>query len=281
VAKGRSTFYDVISAAVKDLTEHGFDSVDRVQRWIQEIRAAAERTIWAKGILKAKRLEDLLRDALITTYRRMIDRKEIIKHHPGVSKFTIERLRPLLRNELDRRILASANLIKLNREKAINDTLQRFAGWATSIPLGGGDKKKSKKAKDEVRKSMASLPYVERRVIIDQGHKLTAGISEIIARDGGAIAIIWHSNWRQVGYNYREDHKDRDEKFYALRDSWAVKAGLINKGDGFYEDMTAVGAEINCRCYAQYIYSLGELPPKMLTKKGITELDRVRKAMAA
>ena len=78
----------------------------------------------------------------------------------------------------------------------IEKTMRRFQGWSTSIPPGGVSAEKKADVKKDVRKSLKQLPYEERRVIVDQGHKLVASISEIIASDGGAIAGRWRSQYR-------------------------------------------------------------------------------------
>ena len=200
----------------------------------------------------------------------------------GVERFTIERIKPSLRAELDRRILASASLIRLNRDAAIEKTIQRFQGWATSIPKGGSGAVAKRETKDDIRKSLAQLPFEERRVLIDQGHKLTSSISEILATDGGAIAGVWRSHWRQSGYDYRVDHKDRDEKVYTVRDNWAMQAGLMKVGRaGYTDDITKPGEEVFCRCYYSYLYHLRDLPASMLTAKGRAQLERVRQGAAA
>jgi hypothetical protein len=63
-----------------------------------------------------------------------VGRAGALKRHQGISRFTLNYLEPKLRTELDRRILASVDLIQLNRRKAIDTTLSRFSGWASSIP---------------------------------------------------------------------------------------------------------------------------------------------------
>jgi hypothetical protein len=268
----RRGFYDVLSAAVNDITEHGFDNAGRLEYWTTQLRHAAERAttpLW--------RMEEMLRAGLGAIYRRLVDRGGIARYHPGVARFTLQRIAPRLRTELDRRILASANLIKLNRQQAIDKTLQRFQGWSTSIPAGGSDATSRRESGKEIRKALAALPFEERRVLIDQGHKLTASISAVVAKEGAAIALTWRSHWRQAGYNYREDHKERDGQVYLIRGNWASKQGFVKPGSaGYYEDVTAVGEEIYCRCYAEYIYSLRALPAEMITKKGAEELVRVR-----
>lgn len=270
-------FFNTLTAAINDLVEHGFDSMERVNYWTEELRKAAER-----AAADPARLEQQLSDALTAIYQRLVDRGELARYHPGIARFTVERIRPQLRAELDRRIRASANLIKLNREAAIEKTLQRFQGWSTSLPKGPSRSTDKTKTKDDIRKSLAGFKYEDRRLLIDQGHKLTAAINHTVAAGGGALAMIWHSHWRQPGYNYREDHKERDEQVYLLRNSWAHERGLVKPGPaGYYDDITAVAEEPFCRCNAQWLYHLRDLPADMVTKKGQEEQERVRRALAS
>ena len=271
------SYYEVLTAAIADLTRHGFDSAERVAYWQARLREAAE-----KSMASTARMQEMLREGLTAIYKRLVDNQGALKVHPGVSRFTLERLRPHLRTELDKRIMMSADLIKLNREQSIQKTLQRFSGWASSIPKGGSKTVDKVDTKSDIRKSLAKLPFEERRVLIDQGHKLTASINEVIASDGGAIAIIWRSHWRQAGYNYRHNHKERDGRVYLLRDSWARRGGLVKPGDaGYYDDITAVAEEPFCRCYGVYVYHLRELSADMLTKKGEKALAEARAKIAA
>jgi hypothetical protein len=266
------TFPEVLAAAIDDLVENGFDSMERIDRWTRELRLAAERSL-----VSPASMEQQLRDALAAVYRKMVDQGGVFRFNPGVERFTLEKIKPALRNELDRRIMASANLIKLNRTEAIEKTLRRFQGWSTSIPAGGISAESKRDVKANVRKALSQLPFEERRVLIDQGHKLTAALSEIVASDGGAIAGRWHSHWRQAGYDYREEHKERDEQVYLVRDSWAHRAGYVKKGSaGYYDEITAAGQEPYCRCYVTWLYNLRDLPETMLTAKGSSALASVQ-----
>jgi hypothetical protein len=264
------SYYDVLTDAIADFTEHGYDSQARLDFWLEEIRRAAEGAASPAHIL-----EDQLRKALETIYRRMVDRAGLLKLHKGVSKWTLQKVAPHLRAELDRRILASANLIKMNRKAAIEKTLQRFAGWSTSIPVGGTKATDKRETKTDIRKSLAQLPFAERRVAIDQGHKFVSSLSDILACDGGAIAGQWDSNWRQPGYNYRKDHKERDGKIYLIRDTWATKGGLVKTGNaGYMDEITMPSEEVFCQCSYVYLYDLEDLPEGMLTVKGKNEIVR-------
>lgn len=271
----RSRFYEVLTAAVADFTRYGFDSAERLEYWLQVLRTAIGESLAPEHVLERQ-----LRDSLARLYQRTVAGGQLARAHPDVSRFTLERLKPKLRTELDRRILASASLIRLNRAASIQKTLQRFSGWASAIPAGGSRAVDKPDTKDGIRRGIAGLPFEERRVITDQGHKLVAAINEIVAKDGGAIALIWrHVKEGPPAYDARPEHVARNGKLYVLRDNWALKDGLMKlAGHAYYDEVSAVGQEPYCRCFAVYIHSLRGLPPEMLTEKGRHALERARHA---
>ncbi len=273
----QQSFFQVVSEAIRYYQEHGFQSAEQLQMWVEKIRRAAVESLVPESVLN----EELNR-TLGGIYKKLIDDGQILKTHRGAGKFTIERLKPKLRTELDRRLMVSRNLIKLNREQSIEKTIQRFAGWASSVPAGGSRAVDVKDTKDNIRKALTSLPFEERRVAIDQSHKFAAALNEVVAVDGGAIAMRWNSRWRSPGYQYREDHKERDQKIYLLRSSWAKEKGLVKPGPaGYYDDITKVGEEVYCSCFATWLYHLRDLPDDMLTQKGKDELAAARAKIAA
>jgi hypothetical protein len=270
---GRGRFYQVITDAVRDIEEHGFDGQWRVDMWLQRIRDAALASMTPPDVL-----ERTLRETLTTIYTRQVDKGGILKTHPTVSRFTLDRVKPHLRAELDRRILASAGLIKMNRQASVEKTLQRFSGWSTSIPAGGSRVVDRLDVKTDIRKALAQLPFEERRVAIDQGAKLASSLSNILAVNNGAIAGIWHSHYRQAGYAARPDHREMDGKVYALRGNWAIERGLMTKCDGYTDEVDPPGGPVFCRCFYQWIYALRALPNDFVTVKGANELERIRTA---
>jgi hypothetical protein len=238
-----NSFYETLTDAIKDMASHGYDSDERVTSWRDRLREAAEAS-WSS----ARHAEGTARAALGGVYERLITRFGILKKQPGMHRWQIERVKPQLRGELDRRILAAASLIKLNRDEAVAKTLRRS--------------------------------YVERRLATDQGHKLIASLNKVVAEGNGAIAVRWRSIWRQAGYDYREDHKERDEKIYLLRNSWAVTEGLVQPNEnGYIEDIDQFGEAPYCSCFGVYIFALGKVPQDMLTEKGAERLAEARKAV--
>lgn len=265
------TFYETITAAIADIEAHGYDSQQRIEGWIEKIKQSAEASLTPEHVLQLE-----LNRTMTAIYTRLIERGGVMKAHKGLSRFQIERLKPKLRNELERRIMASAQLIKLNRSAMIDKTIQRFSGWSTSIPPGGTDVLNTMAVKGHIKKALKDLPFTERRVMIDQGHKFVSELNNIIAVDGGAIAAEWHSHWRQPGYNYDPDHKELDMHVFVIRGNWAINVGFMNKGDGYTDDMIRPAERPFCRCQYRYIYALRDLPDAMLTNKGREELAKVR-----
>jgi hypothetical protein len=246
-----SSFNKVITQAVTDLATHGY-SPDRLFYWQRLLRAS-------------------IPESLITHNR--ISKSFAVKTAGAIRKnarFTKANIRPQLYAELDRRIMASADLIKLNREAAITKTLQRFSGWSTSIQHTGTDNIDKRTIKAEIIKPLKSLSYQERRVAIDQGHKLLANIEEIIAMDSGALAGIWWDNQTDdPSYDGRPEHVARSGKYFIVRDNWAIKQGVMKKTSNYqyYDEVDPVGQAINCTCTMQWVYSLNKLRPDMLTEK--------------
>lgn len=219
-----SKFSRTVREAVKFFLRNGYTSREELERWQGIIRQAAESETDDDYM-------SMVSERLRKTYDLQVSKAGALERHKGLSRFTLNYMEPKLRSELDRRILASADLIKLNRTAAINKTVQRFSGWATSIPVqdyvGGGLSPSSRSGVnyncDHIQKSAQQVDYEARRVMIDQSHKLIANIDNIIATSNNAIAAEWHSHWRQAGYDYREDHKERDKQVYLIRGNWAQK----------------------------------------------------------
>lgn len=274
------TFTRTVREAVKFFLRNGYTSRQELEQWQSIIRQAAESETYDDYM-------SMVSDRLRKAYDLQVSKAGALERHKGLSRFTLNYMEPKLRSELDRRILASADLIKLNRTAAINKTVQRFSGWATSIPVqdyvGGGLSASSRSGivanAQHIQKSAEQVDYEARRVMIDQSHKLIANIDNIIATGNNAIAAEWHSHWRQPGYGYREDHKERDKLIYLIRGNWAQKNGYVKAGPaGYLDEITQPGEEVFCRCYVTYLYNLRSIPEDMLTQKGRKFLESMKAA---
>lgn len=272
-----NTFTRTVRDAVKFFLRNGYSSREELERWQALIRQAAEGETADDYLAMVTR-------SLTKSYDLQVTRAGALKRHKGLTRFTINYLEPKLRAELDRRILSSVDLIQLNRRKAIDTTLSRFSGWASSIPTADsialtGVQGTMLDTAQHIQKSAEQVDFEARRVMIDQNHKLIANIDNVIATSNNAIAAIWHSHWRQSGYDFREDHKERDQLFYLIRGNWAQKNGYVKAGPaGYLDEITQPGEEVFCRCYVTYIYNLRSIPEYMLTQKGGKFMESMKKA---
>lgn len=253
-------FGSVLREAIADIETHGFDSPERVNRWIEELGRAAG----SGGSVTAEQLKR----SLGAIFHREVDQGGLARRLK-VPGWRVNQVAPKLRLELDRKILAASELIRLNRDEMMTKTIRRFSGWATSVPAGGSDAVDRKDVADNAKRALKALPYEERRVMIDQAAKFKASLDRITATDGGAIAAMWRSHYRAAGYNYRPDHKERDGRIYLIRDSWAIQKGLVKTSGAEYTDeITQPAEEVYCQCRYKYIFNLRDLPDSMLTDKG-------------
>lgn len=270
-----ASFYRLISQAINDFMIHGYTQ-KRMEYWLERIAIAAEASLTPIAVI-----ERALHVSLLKVFTRATSDKQLFKVHKGISQYTLASIKPKLHGLLEERIRASVDLIKLNREKVIPEQLGRFAGWCSSVPVTGIPPDKRVKTRKQVRRGLAGLDYNSRRVSIDQGFKLVSAINELIAHDGGAIAGIFHSHWRETGYDYRPDHKAMDEKIYVISDNWMLKQGFMKLAGRQYTDQVDTpGMPVFCRCYYQFLYNARDLPNDMLTEKGRAELMRVRAQIA-
>ena len=271
------TFTRTVREAVKFFLRNGYTSRQELEQWQAIIRQAAESETDDDYM-------SMVSDRLRKTYDLQVSKAGALERHKGLSRFTLNYMEPKLRSELDRRILASADLIKLNRKKAIDTTLSRFSGWASSIPSADsialtGIQGTMRETAAHIQKAAEKVDYEARRVMIDQSHKLIVNIDNIIATGNNAIAAEWHSHWRQPGYDYREDHKERDKLIYLIRGNWAQKNGYVKAGPaGYLDEITQPGEEVFCRCYVTYLYNLRSIPEDMLTQKGRKFLESMKAA---
>lgn len=268
-------FQEILSQAIRDIEEHGFSDIGRMSEWLKRVRLAA-----LMELTPVDQMRSTMADSLEAALKRATSKSAVLKMHPGIPLFTVDRIKPQLRAELDRRIMASANLIELNRDQAIDRTLQRLSGWASSVPAGGSRAVSLADVKRDIGKPLRQLSFEERRVAIDQSAKLVSSVNAVIAQQSGAIAGKWRSHWRQAGYDYRPDHKERDQRIYLIRGSWAHEQGLVKPGEAGYTDqITQAAEEPFCQCYYVYLRHLRDLPEDMLTAKGrqVLEETRIRK----
>lgn len=274
-----SEFTDALRNAIAQARGGSLDPAI-IDAWMARLRNAARASLPPDGVV-----DDRVARSLLAMAQRAVSRTRIKRTQKGfpIASFTADRIAPEFRAELDRKILESANLIKLDRDRAIEETLQRFAGWLSSVPPTG-TVQPVRKVASHIAQPVIRNKFQVHRVEIDQGHKLAAAISETIAHETRAIAGIWHDHGKvDRSYHARPAHLARTGKVYLLGKSWARERGFVKPhAVGFYEDLPDKAAELPfCRCWIEWLHNLDELPPDMLTVKGAAVLARVKEQVAA
>jgi hypothetical protein len=253
VPAGRD-FRSLLQQAIQDITVNGYDSPEQIELWIIKLRDAAEREVGGLD-----RSDPIVRRQLEAVYAKAVSKGGIAARIPEIPRYTVQMVAPHLRAELDRRIIAATDYIKIRREEA---------GWATSIPKGGDRSVNKVDTTKLIGKSLQQFRFEQRRVAIDQGHKLMANVSEIVAADNDAIAAEWCVVHRS-GYENRPAHKARAGEIFLVRGCWALTEGLIKRAGRRYIDEVERPAQLPlCSCSYRYITSPKRLPEDMLTAKG-------------
>lgn len=255
----------MLTEGVRKFAEGGYSSEADLQDWITRLHATLERELPSDNESRAT-----LKRILESIYAREVG-GGLARQIPGLERYTLDRVAPQLRAELDRRIFAAADLIRLNKRAAVEKTLQRFAGWVSSVPPAGAIKMDVRGAVSDIGKSIAQLKFEQRRVAIDQGHKLIAAVAHVVAVGQGAIAAIWHDRGEHDhGYDARPEHLKRSGSLFLVRDSWAAREGLLRKSSAVkYSDEFEQPAELPyCSCYYEYVTTLQRLPKELLTGRG-------------
>lgn len=208
--------------------------------------------------------------------------------HKGITKQSLNDLKPKFRKELENKVQISFNLMK-NQENEIKQKLaSRFINYVTidsKEVRGNGASKKSLLEFLDFAKENGIAENHAKFILQDQTRKLTASLDDILAKENGAIGGIWHNRGdkRVVGNpqglypngstKAHGDHWEREGVFYTFKDSWGYKKGYIDAP--IYENLEdgGVGKAIGCRCWLQYMYDLRDVPYNYLTKKGRELLD--------
>jgi hypothetical protein len=279
-------FQTATREAVNYFTRHGYTSERALDQWTARLTAAAQGALLSPAEANAqiaRHLSAIYSRAMRRLPKHLRELQSRVGHRMGPELFyrrlsSLPELGVKMRNEFERRIAASADLVKLGREEATATAIRRFRGWASSIPAGGTPAV-AKQAVEPIVKEFRKLRFEP--VKVDQGRKLTQALSSTVAEGTGAIAAVWHSNWRQLHYNFRPEHKERDLQVYTVRDNWAELRGLMKPGPaGYTDEITQPAEEPRCRCWYQYVYNLDRLPDEMLTERGKRTLAALDQAGA-
>lgn len=208
--------------------------------------------------------------------------------HRGLRGWKLRDLRPKLEKELRARINFSNSLIQLTNSEHSRKINQRFIGWTSS--KGEDTSAKGLAEALQIGATFTKARRHQKRVLGDQTRKMLSNFDSIVAEEHKAIAFIWKTrrdnrvvgnpsgkNPKVTNPEVHGDHYHRQDKLYFLHDTWVIKKKLVDTRSkqfawaDFKDGMP--GQPINCRCYATYIYDLGDIPEELLTDLGEKYLE--------
>ena len=176
------SFQKLLREAAKHFTTSGYTSQSDINHWRVRLLTAAEQHLDPEGA------RETIRRTLGKAFFKAIGEGRVAKRHGSVHKFTIDRLEPKLKDELERRMYAAQELLDGDKRATLERIHNRFLGLATA----GANPGEAQAAASAIGKAARDSRAQERMVAVDQTKKMVATLDEIIAKDGGF-------NWRLLG----------------------------------------------------------------------------------
>lgn len=209
-------------------------------------------------------------------------KKEVKKNNRGIKDIYITKLKPKFRKELNDRIIFSLSLIKTQDKTSMLKLSDRFLNWLNNETMNGNDKTLRETLELSEMQNKQSRHY--KFILKDQTQKLFSNIDSIIAKDCNAIGFFWRTrrDKRVVGNpaglypkptneDMHDNHYKREGQFYFYPKSWVLKNNLVDKSKislAEFDDGLP-GEPIGCRCYAENIYDIEDVPNDFLNEKGV------------
>lgn len=201
-------------------------------------------------------------------------------HNKGLKGWRLEKIKPALRKEYKKSLLANILLITTQNESMMSLLRSRFTDWI--LKSSRDQNADSLKKALDITQATAKVNKRVNMIIKDQTRKSLNTYDEVVAKEYEAIGFIWNTRrdkkvvgnptglYPGNGNEKHRNHYERQGKFYFYKDTWAIKKGLINtKAKNFkwaeFEDGMP-GIPINCRCFAYNIYDIEDVPKEFLKK---------------
>ncbi|HUA09911.1 MAG TPA: hypothetical protein VMA98_11650 [Candidatus Acidoferrales bacterium] len=135
------------------------------------------------------------------------------------------------------------------------------------VTIGKSMKSTAKKKLTEIKKQLRFLAKWDRLFYTYKAMSFPTEIERIlILSNQHPVAAIWRYSRldQDVEYPHAYNHQDRDNRVYAIRDSWALKNGLVKVGEsGYLDEVSLPGQDLGCMCSLEWIASPDRVPTEM------------------
>lgn len=230
----------------------------------------------------------------LTAEYRKFKQQNHSKHNLNIKQWRMQEISTALKTELKRRIKSAIALISPRKQMTTQGIILAMQGILTSKPLSDSPNIKLEGAVKKIVSEIDLYKKIRKEdkhfkmTLADQTRKMIGNFDSIVAEKFGAIAFIWNSQvdssvvGNPKGFypkvsdpKMHGDHYHRNGKLFYYSNNQTAKDF---KRRGYFSDEVKPakfedgmpGQPINCRCFAENIYRLKDIPDEFLTEKGIS-----------
>lgn len=251
-------------------------SAKTIERLANEFRRSSKNMfLW-----KLKKFNSHLYSKFKQYYRRYVE-KDFKKNNRNIRPYKLNQLKPHFRKEMENRIQFSLNLIKTQSQESMLTLTDRFMNWCN------GNHKESLKSSLKLGQTTNKEMKHYNLILQDQTRKMIGNFDNIVAENYGAIGFFWRTRrdsrvvgnptgkYPGKGNKIHGDHYHREGVFFLYENQIKKYKPYLKKEVKTVKELEdgLPGQPIYCRCYAENIYHLEDLPRNLLSKKGKEHLE--------
>jgi hypothetical protein len=185
-----------------------------------------------------------------------------------------DELLPVLRALRDEHVDSHAEQASAFFEKQKSAFDAQLAAFLSEIPIGGTKAAVVRGHVNPLKRALSDLLEWGGEMSRLQAMSFVSEVSDFLTPAGGdALAMTWQYSRPSC---LVPSHEALHSRVYLVRDSWALKQGLLRADVGFVEDTRKFRREIGCMCLASWHFSLPRLPEDLLTPAGVAKIEEAR-----
>jgi hypothetical protein len=179
-----------------------------------------------------------------------------------------DELLPGLRALLDEHVTSYAEQAEMFFAKQKLGFDQELTAFLAGIPAGGTKTALVRSHVNPLKRTLNDLVQWDADMHRLQSMSVVSEVDDFLRPSGGdALAMSWHYAPSSC---LVPSHKALDGRVYVVRDTWAIKKGLVHAGpNGFTDETRKFRREIGCMCSSTWLFYALSLPEEVLTPEGI------------
>ena len=257
---------------------HAAEIIQRVGNLIEANAASAAESIAAYRLHCAAFLERVVEARGIPVSSVVSAGDDAVHEQPkSVDKAVSARfheLLPALRALLDDHVDSYAEQASVFFAKQKSAFDAQLSAFLSEIPDGGTEAAVVRTHVNPIKRALSDVLEWGAKMRRLQSISFVSEVNDFLTPAGGdALAMTWHYSRPTC---LVPSHEALHDRVYLVRDSWALKQGLLRADAGFVEDTRKFRREIGCMCSSSWLFYLPSLPEYLLTPAGVAKLEKGR-----